>query len=143
MLNYKSLGCGITVLSSPNIPPVVSYVHESVQNVLFSEGTSNANNTLKLSVSTEVAADPQRKNAIIEQVLNNVITYINSLKMGEDVLKSGIAACVYKAYTDLGYTDYAFSINTFPTALQSAAAITQNANQKAYASTSSVYVTIA
>ena len=143
VLNYKSLGCAITVLSSPNIPPVVSYVHESVQNVLFSEdGASNANNTLKLSVSTEVASDPQRKNAIIEQVLNNVITYINSLKMGEDVLKSGIAACVYKAYTDLGYTDYAFSINTFPTALQSAAAITQNANQKAYASTSSVYVTI-
>lgn len=142
VLDYKSLGCGITVLSNPDIPPVVNYVHESVQNVLFANKNPDVDNTLKLSASTEVSNDPQRKNAITEQVLNNVIDYINSLKMGEDVLKSGIAACVYKAYTDLGYTDYAFSISAFPTALQSAAAITQNANQKAYASTSSVYVTI-
>lgn len=134
VLNYKSLGCGITVLSNPK--PVVSYVYESVANQMFP-----SNQSLVLDVSSDIEGDNERKYAIINQVQSNLIDYINSLKMGEDILKSGVAACVYKAYTDLGYTDYAFSIKTFPSAFTSAS-ITQTAIQKAFANKETITVTI-
>jgi hypothetical protein len=136
VLNYKSLGCAITVLSNPEPEPVVSYVYESVANQMFP-----SNQSLVLDVSSDIEGDNERKYAIINQVQSNLIDYINSLKMGEDILKSGVAACVYKAYTDLGYTDYAFSIKTFPSAFTSAS-ITQTAIQKAFANKETITVTI-
>lgn len=134
VMDYKSLGCAITVLSNPE--PVVNYVYESVANQMFPSGQS-----LILDVSSDIDGDNEREYAIINQVQANLIDYINSLKMGEDILKSGVAACVYKAYTDLGYTDYAFSIKTFPSAFTSAS-ITQTAIQKAFANKETITVTI-
>lgn len=96
VLEYKSLGCGVLKDTSAQ----VNYAY-------FQANEYDIDIQLTITFASNVTSESEQT-AVKDRITHNVIDYINSLAISESVLYSGIMGCVYNAYTQLGYTSYAF-----------------------------------
>ena len=97
--NYKSLGCGVYVEEDDSVG--YNYVKANPVNAAIS---------MSIVINPAAELDDSRKNSISFYIKKNVLDYVNSRKIGEDLLFSGFSSCVYKAYVDIGYDDYTFEL---------------------------------
>ena len=103
ILNYKSLGCGITVNNTRE--------GESQQYYFAIAMDANFSITINLWFPDPTNATTYGP-AVQNYVKLAVQQYINNLKLGEDVQYSGIMSAIYQAYDSLGVNDYMFSVGT-------------------------------
>lgn len=103
VLNYKSLGCGVAQIIANDQPSTLALTIAEALPL-----------TITITLNTTIAQEtsPNAWYAVQQAIIANVTNYINGLKLGEDILSSGIRSCVYKAYVQLGYEDYVFEVDT-------------------------------
>ena len=116
ILNYKSLGCGVCGIEGENL----IYNNDSWAYTADSSGNPKGRGCYQVVIATPRALDisikgsitfenatatDDEKDAIRNQIKENIIEYGKTLKMGQDIMYSAIMSAVYKMYGQLGYTE--------------------------------------
>lgn len=97
ILDYKSLGCGVTVNASDNSE--------------YFATTNDCNLSLTINIYFFDSADKNDYGTSVQKYIEeNIRNYISNLKLGEDIQYSGIMSCIYQAYSQLGVNDYIFAV---------------------------------
>lgn len=117
ILNYASLGCGTT-----NAPDTSTYsdgkgkiavniaIDSTEYNIKFSRA-STVPCYVNVTLTTDLT-DISKQNAIELEVKENIIRYIESLGIGNDILQSGLSSAVFDVITENAYKDYVFDIDS-------------------------------
>lgn len=117
ILNYASLGCANT--NAPDIstynngtgPIAVQIAVDSTEyNIKFSRATE-VPCYVNVTLATDLT-DTIKKNSIESEVKENIVKYIESLGISEDVLQSGLSSAVFEVITENAYKDYVFDIDS-------------------------------
>lgn len=117
ILNYASLGCANT-----NAPDTSTYNHGTGP-IAVQIAVDSTEYNIKFSRATEVPCyvdvtlatdltDTSKKSSIESEVKENIVKYIESLGISEDVLQSGLSSAVFDVITENAYKDYVFDIDS-------------------------------
>lgn len=118
ILNHKSLGCVVSSGSDESYSSgegtgqiKVKLTRDSSEyEIKFSRATL-IETFVDIKLNTELT-DLGLKNSIIEDIKLNVENYVNNLGIGNDVLTSGVAACINNVITQSNFKDYVFDIDS-------------------------------
>lgn len=137
ILNYASLGCANTnapdksTYNNGTGPIAVQIAIDSTEyNIKFSRATE-VPCYVNVTLATDLK-DENKKNAIELEVKDNIVKYIESLGISEDVLQSGLSSAVFDVITENDYKDYVFDIDSITvgkTANPSTKRLTMNVNE--------------
>lgn len=94
--NYKTLGCAVATSKYT--------INETEITILFIP-TQKLELSINLEMTFQANLRPDEQNAVIAMIKQNIYNYINNLSIGNDIFYSGIMACVYNMYRQLGYTE--------------------------------------
>ena len=99
--NYKSLGCGL-IENNTRVDADTTY---------YFAIALNSELTITINIYFPDRTNYVNYHAAVENYIKtSVQSYINGLQLGEDILYSGIMACVYQAYNELSVNDYIFTV---------------------------------
>lgn len=117
ILNYASLGCANTnapdtsTYNNGTGPIAVQIAIDSTEyNIKFSRATE-VPCYVNVTLATDLT-DTSKKNSIESEVKENIVKYIESLGISEDVLQSGLSSAVFEVITENAYKDYVFDIDS-------------------------------
>lgn len=123
IFNYKSLGCATTYANDTYTPYNAEEetggtgaikVQITLDSTVYEIQFSRANN-IPCYVSVDLSANiPEgaQRSSIEYAIKENIINYITSLGISNDVLQSGLSSCVYNVIEQNDYVDYVFDLNS-------------------------------
>lgn len=132
--SYKSLGCGVFGRGEPAYNPAsgtglinVQLTDDTTGTVYEVPFTRAVDKECFANIELVYAAETSdaEKDKIIESIKNNILTYVEGLQIGEDILSQGISSAIFKTNADLGYTSYVFSVKSIGLGDTSSAADTK------------------
>lgn len=101
IIDYKSLGCGVTVNNT----------REGLEPMYYFAIAMDAQFKITINLWFITASDETNYGPAVENYIKLAVQeYINGLQLGEDIQYSGIMSAVYAAYNNLGVNDYFFTV---------------------------------